>query len=177
MLQLVLAPVKGWEDVEADNFSGRDLLVKGFIPFIVLTSLTVLLRLAYHPDIHIAGALQQMVVCFIKYFVSYYLTVFLFTLYLPTCIEGEISMKKCHTFIVYGVGLLAAVNIIQNCIPVELALSFLMPIYVLYIMWRGLRYMHISFNGIGTFILLVIFALIAPPYALQYLFNFILPKL
>lgn len=177
MLQLVLAPVKGWEDVAADNFSGRDLLVKGLIPFIFFAALTVFMRLIYQPDSHIANAIQQMVVCFIKYFVSYYLAVFIFTLYLPTCIEGELSVKRCNTFIAYGVGLLAAVNIVKNCIPVELALSFLMPIYVLYIMWRGMRYMNISFNGIGTFILLVVFALIVPPYALQYLFNLILPKL
>lgn len=176
MLQLILAPVKGWEDVSADGYGGRDLLVKGFIPFIALSSLTVLLKLFYSPDATVVVGLQQVVVCFVKYFVSYYLAAFLFTLFLPTCIEGELSMVKVQTFILYGLGLLAMVNIIKNCIPVELALSFMMPIYVLYILWRGLRYMSISFNGVGTFILLIIFALIAPPYGLQYLFNFILPK-
>lgn len=176
MLQLILSPVKGWEDVYADGLNSRELLVKGFIPFITIASLTVLLKIFYSPDATLAVGLQQMVVCFVKYFVAYYLAVFLFTLFLPTCIEGELSMAKVQTFINYGVGLLALVNIIKNCIPVELALSFMMPIYVLYILWRGLRYMNISFNGVGTFILLIIFALIAPPYALQYIFNFILPK-
>lgn len=176
MIQLILAPVKGWEDISADDYGGRELLVRGFIPFIAIASLTVLLRLLYSPDASFTVGLQQMVVCFVKYFVSYYLSTFLFTLFLPTCIEGELRMVKVQTFILYGLGLLALVNIIKNCIPVELALSFMMPVYVLYILWRGLRYMNISFSGVGTFILLIIFALIAPPYALQYVFNFILPK-
>lgn len=176
MFQLVLSPIKGWEDVAADKFNGRDLLIKGYIPFIAIASVTVLIKVVYSPEATLIVGLQQMVVCFVKYFVSYYLAAFVFTLFLPTCIEGELSMLKCQTFIIYGLALLALVNIIKNCIPVDLAISFVMPVYVLYILWRGLRYMNISFNGVGTFLLLVIFALIAPPYALQYFFNFILPN-
>ncbi|MCM1293171.1 MAG: hypothetical protein NC230_06305 [Bacteroides sp.] len=175
MLQLILGPRKGWEDIEMDAVAARQLLTKGFIPFIALASATVLIRFFYVDEMSVAVMIQQAIICFLKYFASYYLGCFVFTLYLPTCIDGSLSMGKVNTFLLYGFGLLALINIIQNCIPVELAISFIMPVYALYILWRGIRYLSISFEGIGTFLLLVIFALIVPPYLIQYLFNMIIP--
>lgn len=174
MLQLILSPVKGWEDVSADGYDARRLLTKGFIPFVAIVAVTVLIDFVYEPDASAFVIIQQTIICFLKYFATYYLASFVFTLYLPTCIDGELSMKKCHTFILYGLGLVALINLIQNCIPVELAVSFVMPIYALYILWRGLRYMSVSFNGVGTFLLMIIFSIILPPYLIQYLFNMIL---
>lgn len=176
MFQLVLAPVKGWEDIAIDNYDSRRLLTKGFVPFIILVALTVFFKAIYHTDASLIVLLQQSIVCFLKYFVSYFLAAFIFTLYLPTCIEGELSMQHCLTFVIYGLGLLALINIVKNCIPVELAIAFVMPLYALYILWRGLQYMNISFNGVVRFILLIFFGVIAPPYLLQYLFNLILPE-
>ena len=176
IFQLILAPVKGWEDIAIDDYDSRRLLTKGFIPFIIVASMTVFIKAFYHSDASIVILLQQSIVCFLKYFASYFLAAFVFTLYLPTCIEGELSMQRCLTFVIYGLGLLALINIVKNCIPVELAIVFVMPIYALYILWRGLQYMNISFNGVGIFILLIIFGLLMPPYLLQYLFNLILPE-
>lgn len=176
MLQLIFSPTKGWEDVSADGYDSNALLRKGLVPFIIIASLTVLLKWFYHTDASIVVLLQQAIVCFLKYFATFYLAVFVFTLYLPTCISGELSMNRCNTFLLYGVGLLALVNLIENCMPVELALVFIMPVYVLFILWRGLRYMEISFSGVGTFLLMIIFSIIAPPYVLQYLFNLVIPE-
>lgn len=175
-LQLVLAPVKGWEDVSADGFESADLLKRGLIPLMGIAALTVFLRLIYVTDASVIDTIQISIVTFLKFFATYYLAAFVFTLYLPTCIDGAVSLNKCQTFIVYGVTLLVVVDIIANCIPVELAILFLMPIYVLYILWRGIRYMNISFNGVGTFILMIVFSILLPPYMLQYLFDLVLPQ-
>lgn len=177
MIQLVLAPVKGWEDVSADGFDTRTLLVRGLIPFVSIASLTVFFRMIYVGDVSFVILLQQAIVCFVKYFVTYFLASFVFTLYLPAIVDGELSMVKCHTFIIYGVGLLALCGMIRNFMPVDMALVLVLPVYVLYILWRGLRYMSISFSGVGSFLLITIFSIIVPPYAIQYLFNLLLPTI
>lgn len=176
LIQLILAPKKGWEDISADGFDSQRLLRQGFIPFVFISAMTVFVEYLYITDASLLILLQQSIVCFLKYFVGYFLATFVFTLYLPSCIDGELSMKRCHTFILYGLGLLAFINIIQNCIPVELAISFVMPIYALFILWRGLQYMSISFNGVGTFVLMIIFSIIFPPYLLQYLFDLVMSQ-
>lgn len=173
--QLVLAPVKGWEDISADSLDDNSLFKRGLLPLLVLTALTSFISLIFDADTSIVGVLQQAIITFLKYFATYYLSCLVFTLYLPSCISGEFSLKKCHTYIVYGITLLALVNIVENCIPVELAVLFIMPVYVLYILWRGLRYMSVSFNGVGTFIFITILSILMPPYLLQHLFEMVLP--
>lgn len=173
-LQLILAPVKGWEDVSADGLDDTALLKKGLIPMLAVVALSSLVRLFFDVEASVVGVIQQAIITFIKYFATYYFACLIYTLYLPSCINGEFSLKKCHTFITYGITLLALVNIIENCIPVELAVLYIMPIYVLYILWRGLRYLSVSFDGVGTFLLITILSIIVPPYLLQYLFKVVL---
>lgn len=177
MIQLILAPKKGWEDVSGDGFDSRVLLTRGLIPFIAIVALSVFAKYFYVADASFVGLLQQSIVCFLKFFAAYFLASFVFTLYLPTMIDGEISLKKCHTYIIYGVGLLALVNFVENIVPVELAIMFLMPVYVLYILWRSLRYMSVSFDGVPRYMVMTLCAIILPPYIIQYLFNLILPRL
>ena len=175
MAQLLLSPLKGWEDVETDAFEAKTLLLKGLLPFLAITALTVFVKLFYVADIHWIALIEQAIVCFMKFFVGYFVASFCFTLYLPECIEGEISVNNCHTFIIYAIGMLALINIFQNLLPIDIAIVYVMPVYVLYVMWRGLRYLRISFTGVTKFLLLDIFSVIAPPYLLQYLFDFIIP--
>lgn len=176
MIQLILSPVKGWEDISFDGYDSRDLLVKGFIPLIAVTSLSVFMKLIYVADASAVVLLQQAIICFLKYFASYFLANFVFTLYLPLYVDGDFSLKKCCTFIIYGLSLLAFVNLLQNCVPVDLAVLYIMPIYALYILWRGIRYLSVSFNGVGYFLIMTICAVIFPPYLLQYLFNIVVPS-
>lgn len=176
LLQLVIAPRKGWEDISADGFEVKTLFTKGFIPLISITALTVLVKWFYIADISVVALIQQTIVCFLKFFATYFIAGFLFTIYLPGCVDGEFSLTKCNIFILFGLGLIAIIDLIINVLPMDVAVAYIMPVYVMFIMWRGLRYMNIDFEGVGTFILLIIFALIIPPFALQYLFNLVIPS-
>ena len=52
---------------------------------------------------------------------------------------------------------------------------YLLPVYVYFIMWRGITFMEVKFNGVISFMLLNLFALLLPPFLFQYLFNLIIP--
>lgn len=175
MTQLILSPVNGWEDAEADDFDSHQLLTRGLLPFLALTAATVFVGLFYYHEAPISSFIAQSIICFIKYLATYYFAIFFFTLYLPVCIDGELSVNKLNTFVNYGVGMLAFINILTNCLPVDLAFLYILPAYVAFVLWRGLYYLNISFDGVSKFIVLILLAIIAPPYLLQYLFNFIIP--
>lgn len=176
MLQLMLSPLKGWEDVSYDGFDAHRIFSKGFIPLILFCALTVFCRWFYHDDASLPVLFQQAIICFLKYFAGYYIAVFCFSLYLPICIDGEISANKSSTFILYGLSLLAFVNILQNCAPLDIAVLYLIPLYVFYILWRGIRYLSVSFSGVTTFLCLCLFSICAPPYIIQFLFNLVVSE-
>lgn len=176
MLQLVLSPRRGWEDIAIENRTDVFILKGGFLPLIILTSLTCLPGLWYHVDATVAGVIERMVACFVKYIASYYISSLCFSLYIPSCTGGEMSMNKNHTFILYILGILSILNILTNLLPMVPDMLYLLPIYVYFIMWRGVTYMEVKFNGVVQFMVLCLFGLLVPPFLLQYLFNLIIPS-
>ncbi len=175
MLQLLLSPRRGWEDIAVDGFASTEILRKGFVPLIVVVSLTCLPSLWYHSDATVAGVCERMVACFVKFLASFYVASFCFSLYIPSCTDNVMSMNKNHTFIVYSLGILALLNILTNLLPMVPDMLYLLPVYVYFIMWRGITFMEVKFNGVISFMLLNLFALLLPPFLFQYLFNLIIP--
>lgn len=173
MLQLILSPRKGWEDVAIDAVPARRLLIGGYLPFIVLVALTCIPGLWYHSDATLPGVIQQTISCFVKFFAGYYLSSFFFSLYMPSCTGGEVNPNKNSTFIMYSLGLLALFNLLTNLLPMVPDMLYLLPVYLFFIMWRGITYMEVRFNGVLTFMALNLLAVMIPPFLLQYLFNLI----
>lgn len=175
-LQLILSPIKGWEDIEIDGELPRKLFVGGVIPVSALASLTLLLPSATdYSTTTFLIALARAFVCFLSFFATYYVALFAFTLYMPQAASGTYNPVRCPTFIAYALGIPALLLAVIHCIPVDLAISFLIPLYTFYILWRGLRYMDVSFTGVPTFIFLILFSLILPPYIFRWVFSIILP--
>ncbi len=176
MLQLMLSPRRGWEDVAIDDIPSQKLMLNGFIPLVIIASATCLPAYWYHSGISLVGVIEQMIACLVKYVASFYIASFFMSLYIPTCTGGEMSLNKNHTFIIYSLSLLVVLNVLTNLLPMVPDMLYLLPIYVLFIMWRGINYMEIKFEGVMQFIILDIFAVILPPFILQYLFNLVIPS-
>ena len=95
---------------------------------------------------------------------------------MPSCTGGEVSPNKNATFIIYSLGLIAVFNILTNLLPMVPDMLYLLPVYLIFIMWRGITYMEVKFNGVMTFMILNILTVIVTPFLLQYLFNLIIPS-
>lgn len=175
MFQLFLSPKRGWEDIAYDDVSDRRLLVGGYIPLIIITSLSYLLGLLYSPDASLAGVIERVIACFVEFLAAYYLASFFFSLYIPSCTGGVMTLKKNNTFILHSLGLLSLLNLIANLLPMVPDMLYLLPIYVLFIMWRGITYMEVSFNGVIQFMMLNLLAVLLPPYLLKVLFYLVIP--
>lgn len=171
MLQLVLSPRRGWEDIAVDNVQSRRLLLGGYIPLIIVTALTCVPGFWYHSDATVTGVIQQSVSCFVKFLAGYYIASFFFSLYMPSCTGGEVNPNKNATFIIYSLGLLSMMNILTNLLPMVPDMLYLIPVYIVFIMWRGITYMEVKFNGVLTFMILNLLTVIVPPFLIQYLLN------
>ncbi|MCC8071511.1 MAG: hypothetical protein LIO90_06900 [Bacteroidales bacterium] len=175
LLQLVLAPSSGWEDLGKDNLPPRWLLKVGLIPLIAITALTVFLLPLYHRDCSMATLLQHSIVIFIKYFLTYFIASFMLSIFLPMMAEEEVGVRRRDTFILYSLSLMAVIGLLQNCFPIEMALTYFLPLYVAIVMWRGMSYLCVPQQRAGQFMALTLLSIIAPPYLLGMLFGCVIP--
>lgn len=175
LLQLFLAPTKGWEDVSADGVEPHRLLTRGLYPVIAIAALTQLLEPFHMPDVGMGTAVIRMIVTFIMYFAGYFIGIFGLSLTLPDItVGGETNDFNVHTFVACIIGLMAVIKIIDNCVP-DVPWIYFLLFYVAVIEWKGARYMHIERGSSTRFTLAAIGSVIIPPLLIGFLFTLIIP--
>ncbi len=172
LFQLILSPEHGWKDAAEADEPVRSLLARGFYPLLLVTAASGLLEGLYHPAATEWHALfQRMAVEFVKFFVSYYIAGYLFTSYIHRFTDAEPSEQRNHSYILFGLSLLALMNLLQNCIPIDLPIIGFLAIYVAIVLLRGTAYMHIDEPRTGKFMVFSVCSIIVLPYLLGWLLS------
>lgn len=176
LFQLSLSPARGWEDIAADSVDPRELASHGLYPLIALAAASEFLALIYDSEATIVSTLQQAIATFIIYFVGYFIGAWALSMALPSMAYKTVSERKILTFANYSSGLLTVIAIAANAIHGLVTLIYFLPIYVMIIQWKGMRYLCVDEPETWKFILLMICGLILPPYLLGMLFHLIIPS-
>lgn len=172
MLQLVLQPRQGWEDVAIGAAPPRHTLTHGLLPLAGLAALTTYFGLIYelHPSFGHATALA--VVNFAKYAGTYFVAVALLSAVIPfISLNGSANRPRIETFCACCVGLMTLCGILENLLPTELTLLQFMPLYFIGVMVLGREYLNVDENNVFRFVALDIIALIVPVYAIGYVLS------
>lgn len=175
MVQLVMSPVHGWEDISYDNPDLRRLMTKGWLVWLLVASCTVVLRPAYMGNFEWFDAMARFLATFIKFFVTFYIGGFMFSAFMGVITQGAGVERLNNTLIVFSVGLLIMIDVIKNCLPVDISMINFFPLYVLYIMWRGERFVKVAAGRQLQYVALSFVSVILPPYLIQMMLNLLLP--
>lgn len=176
LIQLIISPAKGWEDIAAVGEDPRRICADGFYPLLGVTACSAFIQRFYIPELGPVALIQDAIITFIEYFVSYFLASFIFSLFGAKVVDGELNEKKYHTFVIYNLSLLALITIVGNCFPMELPIVQFLPIFTIIVMWMGRRYMAVKEEFSFRFIFLSAVAILLSPYLLGYLFRMVLPN-
>ena len=184
MLQLVLSPVNGWEDIAKSNVPVNRLLSKGLYPLMIVAALTTFCSLFYSVDATFVSCLQSAVIIFISFFVTYFFANIIFTTFGSNILNPanepdesssyNIDSTRASIFIIYNMGVLEVLAILTNLLPVKHSLLQFFPFLVALLMWKGADFMDIAPNRVGHFTFLSVFSILVPIYLLQYFFSMLL---
>lgn len=170
ILQLILAPGKGWEDVSGDMADPSSLSRRYLYPLMGLAAVSVFFRLIYDSDTRFAVLLVTAFVVFVSLFVTFFFAVAIFKSYFYKFCEGEPNERKYTTVITYCVCMQSIFTIIYNVMPHISLLNFLLPLVVTLIFWKSDIYLRVRPDRNLAFLLLGICTIILPPSILQWAF-------
>lgn len=174
LLQLVLLPFRGWEDVSANLSEPERLLREGYYPLLVIAALTEFVRLFYHGHGGFMTVLELAIALFGSFFVAFFIAKIILNHYLEPFVDGEINPIKIATFIIYGLGLLLLIEIIENLLPTDLTLVKFLPLFVALILYNGSTYLSIRQGTELRFLCVVTLGIIVVPLAIFYLLELII---
>ncbi|MDE6223718.1 MAG: hypothetical protein K2M49_08500 [Muribaculaceae bacterium] len=165
MLQILMAPSRGWEDVGADSVGARQLFRAGLLPLIGVAALTVSFGALFqlHPS---AGALiVRSIVVIARYIIAYFCGVAVLEFALPKlAIEGLVDRNRVELFCVYCTGMMVIIGILENLLPMELTLLQFLPIYVVVVICMGRTFLDVDERHIFRFAACAIVGLILPVF-------------
>ncbi|MDE5594050.1 MAG: hypothetical protein K2I89_00555 [Muribaculaceae bacterium] len=174
LIQLILAPAKGWEDVSASLASTEHLLRDAFFPLLGVAAVSEFIRLFYHNSGGFLTVFELAIALFGSYFVSFFIGRIILSNYIGNFIDGEVNQTKLSTFIIYGLGLLLIIEIIENILPTDLTLVKFLPLFVALILYRATTYLSVKQGSELRFLCIAALAVIVVPIALFSLLELII---
>lgn len=171
MLQLVLSPSRGWEDVASHPVSGREAMNRGLLPLAVAAGLSVICRAFYEVRPEFSHLIPAALVVFIQYMLTYYLALAVLSSVLPRMIEpgAEVNEQRLSLFVCYPLGMMCVIGMLENLLPGTLTLIQFLPLYVAVVMFLGRDYLGVRRDVVGGFIGVTILSVIVPVFLIGWL--------
>jgi len=176
LIQLILSPGKGWDDIALSKLTPKSVAADGFYPLLGVASCTVFAQYLYDSDLTLPVLIEGAVITFVSYFISYFIASFMFAMFGKRLIKGEPDEKRYNLFILFNLSILVLITMLKNCLPMSLSLVEFLPLFVLLAMWMGHRYLDVEPGKEGSFTVFCALAILAPPFLLGFLFNLLLPS-
>lgn len=174
LVQLVLSPAKGWEDVSASIPDPEKLMKDAYIPLLITAALSEFVRLFYHNSGGFMTVLELAIALFGSFFISYFISRVVLLRYIDELVVGEVNEVKVNTFVLYGLGLLVVIEIIENLLPTSLTLVKFLPLFVALILYRATAYLDVKSGMELKFLCLGGLAVIVVPVTIYSLLELII---
>lgn len=166
-----------------NDFSRRSF-TRCFLPVIAVCSLSWFARLLYATDETAFAsmadrallALQYALVSFVGMLLAALLSQSIFLATLPRILNGSTVewgawKGRALNMIMYCITFLGTITLISNVVKVRVALLEFLPFYVVFIIWKGCRYIEVPQRNAGLFMIIASGCIIGLPYLLSFLLN------
>lgn len=175
IIQLILSPAKGWDDVENANPLPERLFLSGMVPLLLVAALTEFVPLFADGGISLGTAIIRAIVDFGTYFVSVFIARLIFEVYLGKVCEGRPDTRRGYTTAVLALGMMVLIRIVDNLCPWDLIFMRLLPIYVVLVLYKSCGYMKVQADSEMRYLAMASLTTVVVPLAIYYLFYLLLP--
>lgn len=173
LIQLLLSPVRGWEDVSAASINPAELQRRGFYPWLGVTALSEFAPMIYGargfwPSLEAAIA----VAC--AMFASLYIGRLFMDASMRKFLGDSVNPTKIDIFVTFLVGVDCLFCIITNAMPASMTFLKLLPLLSVIIIFKSIAYMGVDEERQLNFTALASIGVIVIPLALAALILIIL---
>ncbi len=160
LIQLIISPDHGWEDIAISSSPRRAFKLMTIM--LIVAAVSPLCRLLYIDHSSTLLIWQSTVIIFAAFWATFFIGEFALGMLLPQISDIDNPKDRIRSFCAYITGLLSLQTILESVIPIPVAILQLWPIYVVVIIWRAMAFLQVSERETGKYFLITIPALILP---------------
>lgn len=175
MTGILLTPVEGWKKLKRSRFSPEKFASNCFYPLIALASVGVFAKMFYGETGALSGLLVEAIVIFISLFLGYFSVLLAGRFFLPS--DCRICLEKPFgkVFVMASMSTLALFMTFYEILPMLQPVLCFLPLWTIYSISRGIRFLRIPANRQATCTVIVSFMVIGLPVLIGWLFTEFLP--
>ncbi|MDE6276807.1 MAG: hypothetical protein K2M06_01715 [Muribaculaceae bacterium] len=183
LLQLLLVPSSGWDDIAQSSPDPAMLLRRGFYPLLAVVALSEFCGLLYNKGLSVDTVILRAIVDLGTYFVSYYLARIAFEMYIrPLSIasaadssdRSDAIASRSLSLILFALGEMLIFRFIANILQADITIIKFLPLYLILILYKARGFMNIRNDSVMNFTCLAAVATILIPLILHYILSAIL---
>ncbi|MCM1037532.1 MAG: hypothetical protein NC406_09455 [Bacteroides sp.] len=164
LIQLVLSPSRGWEDISAAAQTPAEVQRSGYVPWLAVTAASELVPLWYSPGLTVWAAIESAIAVAGAMFVSVYLARIFLDMTLREHVDGgEVNPARTGVFVLYTVGLVCLYRVVANLLPATLTLVHFLPLLSVPVIFKAARYVGVKTDSVMAFTGLAAVAVIVLP--------------
>lgn len=174
IIQLILSPARGWEDISAAVQRPEDIERNGFFPWIGIVAASEFLPLFYNPELSFFTALLSAIAVGGAMFASLFLSKLFLDITIYRNVDANINAVKLHTFAIYLLAINGLFIIFDNAMPASMTFLHFLPLISILVIVKSATYLGIRSDNMMTFLGISIIALIIIPVLLTALLRIII---
>ena len=101
IIQLLLSPEHGWEDISAAAERAEDIQRRRYLPLVCVVALSQLVRLFFEPQLGVFSALAAVVAVGGAYLASLFIAKMVMTFAVRRWVDEAVDVERIHVVVLY----------------------------------------------------------------------------
>lgn len=175
LFKLLVTPIEGWKSIRRAKRTAAEWSRECFYPLTGFCALTSLASVIYDHDVTWNVAVIHSIIAFMSFLLSYFCTLLCADIFLPQ-IRKEIHSDFGKIFVMTAISTMGVAYCLWNLLPMLSPLLAFVPIYTIYLVIRGVRFLRIKGDKTGNITVAMCIFIVGLPLVLYYLFDDFIPK-
>lgn len=143
LIQLVLSPTGGWNDISEAARTPEEVQRRGFYPWTALVALSETVRCLYEPDLSVFTALGCALAVAGAMLVTLYLGRLLLDMSLVRLVDGTLNISKVAVFTLYMTGMWGLFIMVSNLVPASLTIVHFLPLLSVLVIFKASAFLGV----------------------------------
>ena len=175
LLYIMFNPVEGWKALRRSNISLEKLQSACFYPLLAILAISKFAEYFYSVNISLYKLVSDAVIAFVAYFFGFFCIQLILSWFLSKELKEKFDSKYGKLYITISLSTLALFNIITDVLPMLWPILTFLPIWTLYLMFKGVRFFKFPINKEMSFFIVSGVATIGVPLLIEWGLNAVLP--
>ena len=175
LINILINPIEGWKKLRREAKTPESIQSECFYPLLAVLAICKFAVLFYYPRTSLSEVLVEAVSAFVSYFFGYYCILLILKQITQRKIGEQLLDNFGKNFILISLSSLCLFNIFTELLPMLWPILIFLPIWTIYIIFKGIKFFKLPENGIIKYTFIIGLTIIAIPLLLDMILDWIIP--